>query len=69
MENDPRSSQRRHALAWTSTRLGGWREHTVTLPEGRWRDAFTRKSLDGGTVELATLLGGLPVALLVREDA
>ncbi|WP_084078195.1 malto-oligosyltrehalose synthase [Demequina sp. NBRC 110057] len=50
-------------------KLGGWREHTVTLPDGRWHDALGRKTYEGGTVELSELLGGLPVALLVRDDA
>ncbi|WP_084101302.1 malto-oligosyltrehalose synthase [Demequina sp. NBRC 110051] len=50
-------------------KLGGWREHTVTLPEGRWRDVLSRHAFEGGTVELHALLGARPVALLVREDA
>jgi (1->4)-alpha-D-glucan 1-alpha-D-glucosylmutase len=43
---------------------GGWREHTVALPEGRWRDVLTGRELDGGSVRLAELLDRLPVALL-----
>ncbi|WP_084039596.1 malto-oligosyltrehalose synthase [Demequina sp. NBRC 110053] len=46
-------------------RLGGWRDHTVTLPSGRWADALTGRVHEGGTVELAALLSALPVALLV----
>ena len=45
--------------------LGGWREHTVTLPDGRWRDVMSGREFDGGTVDLAALLPALPVALLV----
>ncbi|HEX3002638.1 MAG TPA: malto-oligosyltrehalose synthase, partial [Angustibacter sp.] len=45
---------------------GGWREHTVALPEGSWRDVLTDRQLDGGSVRLADLLDTLPVALLTR---
>ena len=45
---------------------GGWREHTVALPEGSWRDVLTDRELDGGSVRLADLLDTLPVALLTR---
>jgi len=47
-------------------RLGGWHEHTVQLPEGRWKDAFTGTEIDGGTTPIAPLLKTYPVALLVR---
>lgn len=47
-------------------RNGGWGEHTLTLPEGRWRNAFDGSEVDGGSVRIADLLDGLPVALLVR---
>ncbi len=46
-------------------RLDGWREHTVALPEGRWRDVLSGREFDGGTVELHDLLPAMPVALLV----
>ncbi|GAB4067386.1 malto-oligosyltrehalose synthase [Angustibacter speluncae] len=51
--------------------LGGWGEHTVALPEGRWHDLLTGRDVDGGApVRLGELLTALPVALLVRvEDA
>ncbi|PFG32991.1 malto-oligosyltrehalose synthase [Sanguibacter antarcticus] len=48
-------------------RLGGWREHTVTLPEGRWRDVLTDRVLDGGHQQIAPLLETYPVALLIPE--
>ena len=48
--------QRFHAI--------GWREHTVALPEGRWRDVLTGREVEGGSVRLADLLATLPVALL-----
>jgi len=47
-------------------RLGGWGEHTLTLPEGRWRNAFTGAELPGGAARIADVLSDLPVALLVR---
>jgi (1->4)-alpha-D-glucan 1-alpha-D-glucosylmutase len=53
-------------LAVSLDRLGGWGEHSVALPAGRWRDALTGAEVDGGTVRLADLLDALPVALLVR---
>lgn len=53
-------------LALALERLGGWAEHTVVLPEGRWRDALTGRGIDGGAVRLADLLADLPVALLVH---
>lgn len=46
-------------------RLGGWREHSVQLPDGAWTDALTGASFSGAT-RLAQLLKSLPVALLVR---
>ena len=48
-------------------RHGGWGDHTIFVPEGRWRDALTGITVAGGAVRLADLLGRLPVALLVRE--
>lgn len=47
-------------------RLGGWGEHTVQLPEGRWRDVIGRHTVEGGPVPLAQLLKSHPVALLER---
>jgi len=49
-------------------RLGGdWRDTTVALPPGRWRDAFTGTTVDGGPVRVADVLAGFPVALLGAE--
>ncbi len=47
--------------------LGGWGEHTVALPDGRWTDVLTGRSFDGGlAARIADVLVDLPVALLVR---
>jgi (1->4)-alpha-D-glucan 1-alpha-D-glucosylmutase len=54
-------------LAVSLDAYGGWREHAVSLPEGRWRDVLTDRELDGGSVRLADLLDTLPVALLTRS--
>lgn len=68
----------RHAdLAVLGTRLpvglgerGGWDATTLSLPDGRWRDALTgREHRIGGAAAVADLLAVYPVALLVREDA
>ncbi|GAA4832704.1 malto-oligosyltrehalose synthase [Luteimicrobium xylanilyticum] len=48
---------------------GGWREHTVVLPEGRWNDVLTGVRVAGGAVRLDALLASLPAALLVPDDA
>jgi len=55
-------------LAAALERLGGWGEHTVAVPEGRWRDVLTDRPVDGGLRRVADLLDRLPVALLVREE-
>jgi len=48
--------------------LGGrWGETTLTLPAGRWHNALTSDTVDGGEVRLAELLGRAPVALLSKE--
>ncbi|WP_380175465.1 malto-oligosyltrehalose synthase [Kineococcus sp. DHX-1] len=48
-------------------RNGGWGEHTLTLPEGRWRNVLAGDAVvEGGAVRIADLLSDLPVALLVR---
>ncbi len=47
---------------------GGWDDHTVVLPEGRWRNLLSSadaQPLAGGPHELAVLLRSRPVALLV----
>lgn len=46
--------------------LGGWGEHTVTLPEGSWVDTLTGTVFDGGQAALGDILKTYPVALLER---
>ncbi|MFP5347219.1 MAG: malto-oligosyltrehalose synthase, partial [Actinomycetes bacterium] len=53
-------------LLVTLQRLGGWDDHTVTLPEGPWHDVLSGRRVDGRAVRLADVLADLPVALLVR---
>jgi (1->4)-alpha-D-glucan 1-alpha-D-glucosylmutase len=58
-------------LTATLTRSGGWRQHTVVLPEGPWRnvlDGPAAAPLHGGPQVLAPILGTRPVALLARLD-
>lgn len=48
---------------------GGWREHLVSLPPGRWRDLLSGYVVDsdGDGTLLQPLLAALPVAVLVRD--
>jgi len=50
-----------------TARPGGCGPEVLRLPEGRWRDELTGRSY-GAEVAPAELLGGLPVALLVRAS-
>jgi (1->4)-alpha-D-glucan 1-alpha-D-glucosylmutase len=45
-----------------------WGDTTLHLPEGNWRNELTGQSPLSGTVALAELLAGFPVALLAREE-
>ncbi|MGF7233758.1 MAG: malto-oligosyltrehalose synthase [Frankia sp.] len=49
-------------------RSGGWRDTTLTLPDGRWTDALTGRGHDGGTAYVLRLLRDFPVTLLHRAD-
>ena len=54
----------RHSLA-----LGGdWKDTTIAVPSGKWRNRLTGESISSGTVEVAELFRAFPVALLVREE-
>ncbi len=45
---------------------GGWRDATVTLPEGLWRDELTGALFGGADNLCSDLLADYPVALLRR---
>jgi (1->4)-alpha-D-glucan 1-alpha-D-glucosylmutase len=47
---------------------GVWKDTTVTLSEGRWKNRLTGVSVDGGDVAIKGLLKDFPVALLAREE-
>jgi hypothetical protein len=49
-------------------KLGGSCATTVELPSGFWHHAFASEILNGGTLGVANLLNGFPVALLWREE-
>jgi (1->4)-alpha-D-glucan 1-alpha-D-glucosylmutase len=44
-----------------------WDDTTLELPEGRWHNAFTNETLNGGEIAIAKLLHRFPVALLCQE--
>lgn len=48
---------------------GGWRDTTITLPDGEWSDAMTGATWSGGEVRLDGLLADFPVAMLHDGDA
>jgi (1->4)-alpha-D-glucan 1-alpha-D-glucosylmutase len=51
-----------------TVKLGGsWRDTTLALPEGRWRNRLTGAWVDGGRVPLKNILKDFPVALLARD--
>ena len=47
-------------------RGGGWRDTTLTLPDGRWLDVLTGRRHDGGTAYVLRLLRDFPVTMLIR---
>jgi (1->4)-alpha-D-glucan 1-alpha-D-glucosylmutase len=51
---------------WPLRLAGDWKETTLELPPGRWRDELTGAEVAGGTCRIADLLARFPVALLVR---
>jgi len=46
---------------------GGWRDTTITLPDGEWTDVLTGDLVEGPVARLASVLDRYPVALLVRS--
>lgn len=65
---DPRVVVIATRLAMTLARLGGWQEHSVSLPAGDWQEVFSGRRYAAGRLPLADLLTAFPVALLVRQD-
>jgi (1->4)-alpha-D-glucan 1-alpha-D-glucosylmutase len=50
-------------------RADGWRDTTLALPPGSWRDLLSDRSIPGGAggeTSVAELWRVLPIALLVR---
>ncbi len=47
-------------------RADGWRETTLPIPPGSWRDLLSDRSIPGGESSVADLWRELPIALLVR---
>ncbi len=51
------------------TRGKGWHGAKIVLDEGHYTNTLTGEKIEGGTLELGTLLADWPVALLVRDKA
>ncbi len=69
--HQPRAVTLVSRLTASLTRSGGWREHIVVLPEGRWRNVLDGPGavpMDAGPRALAPMLGTRPVALLATID-
>jgi (1->4)-alpha-D-glucan 1-alpha-D-glucosylmutase len=47
----------------------GWKDTTVELPAGAWRDVLTDRAVAGGTVPVALVWSTLPIAVLAGEGA
>ncbi|MBV7411867.1 malto-oligosyltrehalose synthase [Dermabacteraceae bacterium TAE3-ERU27] len=56
-------------LGYSLAHRGGWRDDTVVLPAGHWRDLLTGETISGGAQRLSDLLASWPVALLVPADS
>ena len=48
--------------------LGGWRQETVVLPEGAWQDVLSGTCCQGGSQQLAEVIGEEPVVVLARVE-
>ncbi len=47
---------------------GDWKDTSIELPKGRWRNRLTGEAVSGGNLRLAELFLNFPVALLILED-
>ena len=55
-------------LSFGLAAAGGWRDTTVLLPVGPWREQLTGRLFEGGETPVAELLADYPVALLAHEE-
>ena len=55
-----------HLAVVAPVRAAGAPSGSVVLPAGRWHDVIAGRDRDGGPVPVVDLLGGFPVAVLVR---
>jgi len=53
---------------WPLTLDGKWKSTAVEIPSGTWKNLLTGDTLNGGTVQLQTLLSRFPVALLQKDS-
>jgi (1->4)-alpha-D-glucan 1-alpha-D-glucosylmutase len=49
--------------------IADWDTTVLEIPAGRWKNQFTGETVDGGKLEMASLVARFPVALLIRESA
>ena len=54
------------AIRWPLLLRGDWRDTTMDLPAGDWRDLLTRRAVAGGEHRLHALLDAAPISLLER---
>ncbi|MGC5627174.1 malto-oligosyltrehalose synthase [Georgenia sp. Z1344] len=64
LDGEPRAVTVATRLTEGLRALGGFREHTVVLPDGTWTDVLSGARYEGGSVLLADLLADRPVAVL-----
>lgn len=57
------------AVPRLSVAAADWDATVLEIPVGKWKNQFTGDTLDGGKVEMSSLLARFPVALLTREPA
>jgi (1->4)-alpha-D-glucan 1-alpha-D-glucosylmutase len=53
---------------WPLTLDGNWKSTAVDIPSGTWKNLLTGDEVNGGTVQVETLLSRFPVALLHRKS-
>lgn len=63
-DGQPRAATVATRLSVSLSQFGGWGEHTVVLPPGRWREIRSAEVFSGGATALTELLASSPVAVL-----